>query len=369
MKSSGLLLILIVAATTQCFAMQPFGEDPISIEKSQSEVVETPQPVEEVVTSLQSAEPRPDPEQLEMQIIAYFKTLDILSQYPEKMSNFIARIDRLEEDIARSLMNEIDYGTQTFHQRRIGGEGSAELRNTQLWTKGWVDRLHQVTMASAQFRNIALGLESPVYSPQASDDAEPSETEEISDSSSPAFQADEDSQSAEESTNVSQVKAKPVEKPQFAISEKGRQQMARVVSHAMNNHRGASRGMCFNAVWGYLSKSGYGNIDAWGDLPRMKSGLARYFADFMNAGQGNLNEAGLQRLDTMLKPPITNPHDQRIPVGAVIVVAAGRTGTSDPVAGDIVIKGNGRFINDGPDMWYGEPGTWRGKLLGVYVPK
>ncbi|MEW6711415.1 MAG: hypothetical protein AB1403_16440, partial [Candidatus Riflebacteria bacterium] len=138
---------------------------------------------------------------------------------------------------------------------------------------------------------------------------------------------------------------------------------------AMGHHRGGSNGYCFNAVWGYLSNSGYGKIRAWGDLARMKSGLARYFADYMNAGQANLDEAGLQRLDTALKPPVTNPHDSRIPKGAVIVVAAGSTGTADPVAGDIVIKGDGRFINDGPNMWYGTRETWRGKLLGVYVPR
>ncbi len=155
-----------------------------------------------------------------------------------------------------------------------------------------------------------------------------------------------------------------------AISEKGQQQMADVVDYALRNHRGGSNGDCFNAVWGYLTSSGYGNLKAWGDLPNMGSDEAREFAEFMNKSSANLNEAGLQRLDTAFNPPITNPHDPRIPKGAVIVVAAGSYGTSHATAGDIVIKaGEGRFVNDGPNMDYGTSSTWTGKLLGVYIPK
>ncbi|HNS09659.1 MAG TPA: hypothetical protein PKN29_08150 [Candidatus Ozemobacteraceae bacterium] len=155
-----------------------------------------------------------------------------------------------------------------------------------------------------------------------------------------------------------------------AISEKGQQQMDSVVDYALRNHRGGSNGDCFNAVWGYLTSSGYGNLKAWGDLPNMGSDEAREFAEFMNKSSANLNEAGLQRLDTAFNPPITNPHDPRIPKGAVIVVAAGSYGTSHPTAGDIVIKaGEGRFVNDGPNMNYGTSSTWTGKLLGVYIPK
>ncbi|MFZ5949094.1 MAG: hypothetical protein ACOYXC_00195 [Candidatus Rifleibacteriota bacterium] len=153
------------------------------------------------------------------------------------------------------------------------------------------------------------------------------------------------------------------------ISSAGQSQMKSVVDYAMQNHKGASNGQCFNAVWGYLTSSGYGKLDQWGDLPNMGSAEAKDFAAFMNARQDNLDEAGLQRLDTAFNPPITNPHDPRIPVGAVIVVAAGSTGTAHPTAGDIVIKGNGRFINDGPNMDYGTKDTWQGKILGVYVPK
>ncbi len=155
-----------------------------------------------------------------------------------------------------------------------------------------------------------------------------------------------------------------------AISEKGQQQMNNVVDYALRNHRGGSNGDCFNAVWGYLTSSGYGNLKAWGDLPNMGSDEAREFAEFMNKSSANLNEAGLQRLDTAFNPPITSPHDPRIPKGAVIVVAAGSYGTAHPTAGDIVIKaGEGRFVNDGPNMDYGTASNWTGKLLGVYIPK
>ncbi len=153
------------------------------------------------------------------------------------------------------------------------------------------------------------------------------------------------------------------------VSDKGRKQMTDVVEYALKNHQGGSNGQCFNAVWGYLTSSGYGNLNQWGDLPGMGSAEARNFAEFMNARPDNLKEAGLQRLDTALTPPITNPHDPRIPVGAVIVVAAGSTGTAHETAGDIVIKGNGRFINDGPNMDYGSKDTWKGKILGVYIPE
>lgn len=155
-----------------------------------------------------------------------------------------------------------------------------------------------------------------------------------------------------------------------AISEKGQQQMTDVVDYALRNNRGASNGECFNAVWGYLTSSGYGNLKAWGDLPNMGSDEAREFAEFMNKSRTNLDEAGLQRLDTAFNPPITSPHDPRIPKGAVIVVAAGSYGTAHPTAGDIVIKaGEGRFVNDGPNMDYGTASNWTGKLLGVYIPK
>lgn len=155
------------------------------------------------------------------------------------------------------------------------------------------------------------------------------------------------------------------------ISARGQEQMRRLVDYARNNNVGGSNGDCFKYVWRYLHSSGYGKINNYNDLPRMQSGLARHFSDYMNASPANLREAGLQRLDTALSPPISNPHDSRIPAGAVIVVAAGSTGTAHPEAGDIVVKGGraGEFINDGPAMYYGTPSNWRGKVLGVYVPE
>jgi hypothetical protein len=124
-------------------------------------------------------------------------------------------------------------------------------------------------------------------------------------------------------------------------------------------------------VWRYMTTSGYGKLDAWGDLPRMNGGLARGLPDYLNASPAHLKEAGLQRLDTATSPRITNPHDSRIPAGAIIVVAPGSYGTSHPTAGDIVVKGNrsGEFINDGPRMNYGTQGSWHGRILGVYVPE
>lgn len=155
-----------------------------------------------------------------------------------------------------------------------------------------------------------------------------------------------------------------------AISAKAQEQMNKVAEYALQNNRGASKGQCFNAVWGYLTASGYGNLKAWGDLPDMGSDEARFFSEYLNRSQANLDKAGLQRFDTAFNPPITSPHDPRIPKGAVIVVGPGSYGTSHATAGDIVIKaGDGRFVNDGPNMDYGTASNWYGKLLGVYIPK
>ncbi|MCU0701402.1 MAG: peptidoglycan-binding protein [Myxococcaceae bacterium] len=165
--------------------------------------------------------------------------------------------------------------------------------------------------------------------------------------------------------------ASPVAGSPNAISEQGQAQMRRLIEHARANHQGASLGDCFKFVWGYMTKSGYGKLDDWNDLPRMNGDLARGLPDYLNASPRHLEEAGLQRLDTATQPPITNPHDPRIPPGAVIVVAPGSTGTAHPTAGDIVVKGSqpGEFINDGPRMNYGTRDSWQGRILGVYVPR
>ena len=155
------------------------------------------------------------------------------------------------------------------------------------------------------------------------------------------------------------------------LSSASQNQLNNIITYAEKNNVGSSNGDCFKFVWKYLSSSGYGNIKSWGDLPNMKSGEARHFAEYMNSSPKHLVEAGLQRLDVgTFSNPITNPHDSRIPEGAVIVVGPGSTGTRHETAGDIVIKGrNGRFINDGPNMDYGTKQGWKGRLLGVYIPK
>lgn len=155
------------------------------------------------------------------------------------------------------------------------------------------------------------------------------------------------------------------------VSPQGRAQMDALLKHARSNTQGGSRGDCMAFVWGYMTRSGYGKLDNWNDLPGMNGALARGLPDHLNASAAHLKEAGLQRLDTSTTPPIKNPHDPRIPPGAVIVVAPGSYGTSHPTAGDIVVKGSrsGEFINDGPRMDYGTQGSWYGRILGVYVPE
>jgi peptidoglycan hydrolase-like protein with peptidoglycan-binding domain len=157
----------------------------------------------------------------------------------------------------------------------------------------------------------------------------------------------------------------------LAISAKGKQQMRDLLSYARGHNSGASRGRCMEYVWRYMTESGYGNLNDFGDLPGMDGNLARGLPDYLNGSQAHLDEAGLQRLDSTLNPPITSPHDPRIPAGAIIVVAAGSYGTSHPTAGDIVVKGDrpGEFINDGPNMSYGTSSSWYGQVRGVYVPK
>lgn len=148
--------------------------------------------------------------------------------------------------------------------------------------------------------------------------------------------------------------------------------MQKVLAYARTHNSGRTGGRCYEYVWKYLTAVGYGKITGAGSLPRMGSAYARNFADYMNQSPAHLAEAGLTRLDTSVQPPITNPHDPRVPAGAVVVVAPGSKGTAHPTAGDITIRGSrpGEFINDGQmGQWMGNMGSWHGKLLGVYVPK
>jgi hypothetical protein len=149
------------------------------------------------------------------------------------------------------------------------------------------------------------------------------------------------------------------------VSEKGRDQMRRIIAYGDSHNSGVSGGRCFEFVWRYLAESGYGLIDEFNDAPDMPSDFARDFADYMNVN-GNAARWGLQRL------PLDNPYDA--PPGAVVVVAPGSPGTAHPVAGDISIAaGGGRFINDGPNMGYGGSAAafvnGGGVVLGIYVPQ
>jgi peptidoglycan hydrolase-like protein with peptidoglycan-binding domain len=150
------------------------------------------------------------------------------------------------------------------------------------------------------------------------------------------------------------------------ISAQGREQMRKLLEYAEANNTGASRGRCFEYVWKYMTSngSGYGKIRNYNDAPDMPSTYARNFAEYMNSN-GNAERWGLRRLN------ITNPYDA--PKGAIVVVAPGSPGTSHPTAGDIAIAaGNGRFVNDGPNMGYGDPASFLrngGRVLGVYVPQ
>ena len=140
-------------------------------------------------------------------------------------------------------------------------------------------------------------------------------------------------------------------------------QMAKLLSFAESNHGGASNGRCFEYVWRYIYSSGYGRIRNYGDCPQMGSSEARMFAEFMNAGS-NAAEWGLVRLSA------TTPYDA--PAGSIVVVGPGSPGTRHASAGDIAVaRGDGTFINDGPNMTYGPPADFLkagGTLLGVYVP-
>ncbi len=172
-----------------------------------------------------------------------------MSKQTDNLNFYVQRMESLEKELARLLINEVNFGVQSFYQKKNDGSSDEELQLTHAWTKEWLDKLKDVTLASAQFKKLAVSFGQAADADQSAEAGKPEE---------------------------------PAEKPQYVISDRGLQQMDRVVKHAMGNHRGASRGFCFNAVWGYLSKSGYGNIRSWGDLPRMQSGLARYFADFMS---------------------------------------------------------------------------------------
>lgn len=146
------------------------------------------------------------------------------------------------------------------------------------------------------------------------------------------------------------------------VSPDAAQQMERLVAYAMSHHQGGSYGDCFKFVWKYITAVGYGKIRNYNDCADMPSGYARNFAEYMNAG--NAKRWGLRRISA------STPYDA--PRGAIVVVGPGTPGTHHPYAGDIAVaRGNGLFVNDGPAMSYGAPGSFLrdgGWLMGVYVP-
>ncbi len=146
------------------------------------------------------------------------------------------------------------------------------------------------------------------------------------------------------------------------VSPDAAQQMERLVAYAMSHHQGASLGDCFKFVWQYIAAVGYGKIRKFNDCQDMPSGYARNFAEYMNAG--NAKRWGLRRISA------STPYDA--PRGAIVVVGPGTPGTRHAYAGDIAVaRGDGLFVNDGPRMSYGPPGSFLrdgGWLMGVYVP-
>ena len=141
-------------------------------------------------------------------------------------------------------------------------------------------------------------------------------------------------------------------------------------------------GRCFEKVADYIDAVGYGKLGGpngtlVGDAMSQDgfpTGMARNFADWLNTGD-NATKWGLKNILTKDMSPYNAPP------GSIIVVSAGSPGTSDPVAGDITVRGIAfpdgvtAFYNDG-EMGYNGPQQWNGanatngigKVLGVYVP-
>ena len=62
-----------------------------------------------------------------------------------------------------------------------------------------------------------------------------------------------------------------------------------------------------------------------------------------------------------------NPYNA--PLGAIVVVAAGAPGTSNPTAGDIAVATGGDIFYNGGEMSYGPKSSFPTKYtLGIYVP-
>ena len=130
-------------------------------------------------------------------------------------------------------------------------------------------------------------------------------------------------------------------------------------------------GMCYSHVADYIDAVGYGGIWKGGFddcIPPEYWGEAHDFADYLNQGD---NAANLD-LKNIQRDCDNNPYNA--PGGAIVVVAAGAPGTSDPTAGDIAVRSNdsaddtASFYNGG-EMSYGPKSSFPTKYtLGIYVP-
>ena len=131
----------------------------------------------------------------------------------------------------------------------------------------------------------------------------------------------------------------------------------------------APDGYCYSHVADYIDMTGYGGICVNGfdaAIPPAYWGEAHDFADYLNQGD---NAANLY-LKNIMSSCGNNPYNA--PAGAIVVVAAGAPGTSNPTAGDIAIRaddGDSAPFYNGGEMSYGPADDFPTKYtLGIYVP-
>ena len=137
--------------------------------------------------------------------------------------------------------------------------------------------------------------------------------------------------------------------------------------HAKVNSQGKyPDGRCYSHVADYIDAVGYGGIAKGGfndAIPPEYWAEAHDFADYLNQGD---NAAQLS-LKNIMGSCGNNPYNA--PDGAIVVVAAGAPGTSNPTAGDIAVAAEGDSFWNGGDMSYGPKSSFPTKYtLGIYVP-
>ena len=138
-------------------------------------------------------------------------------------------------------------------------------------------------------------------------------------------------------------------------------------NYAKNDSEGKSPdGRCYSHVADYIDATGYGGIckNGFNDaIPSAYWAEAHDFADYLNQG----DNAAQLNLKNIQGDCGNNPYNA--PPGAIVVVAAGAPGTSNPTAGDIVIKGDGDDLYNGGMMSYGPAADFpTSYTLGIYVP-